>query len=189
MVETSEVDLNGAAAPAAKVYEKTGLTPDVYLISVEPKEGWNNADKNVIDLQKFEVNQTAIETVPTRVWSVEANPASITVGGTSTLKTRLNFNAAVTAVSYAPSPDGKVTIDGNTVNWRSQRNRHHYGHRCGQLQNDNAYRNWRYGWKLGICGQPQRQIQYTGNWVDETSTNHYEGSAKEANDAPALLQV
>ena len=28
------------------------------------------------------------------------------------------------------------------------------------------------------------QIQYTGNWVDETSTNHYEGSAKEANDAP-----
>ena len=66
LVETSEVDLNGAAAPAAKVYEKTGLTPDVYLISVEPKEGWNNADKNVIDLQKFEVNQTAIETVPTR---------------------------------------------------------------------------------------------------------------------------
>lgn len=45
LVETSDVDLNGAAAPAAKVYEKTGLTPDVYLISVEPKEGWNNADK------------------------------------------------------------------------------------------------------------------------------------------------
>ena len=115
LVETSEVDLNGAAAPAARVYEKTGLTPDVYLISVEPKEGWNNADKNVIDLQKFEVNQTAIETVPTRVWSVEANPASITVGGTSTLKTRLNFNAADKAVSYAASPDGKVTIDGSTV--------------------------------------------------------------------------
>ena len=90
LVETSEVDLNGAAAPAAKVYEKTGLTPDVYLISVEPKEGWNNADKNVIDLQKFEVNQTAIETVPTRVWSVEANPASITVGGTSTPPSRLS---------------------------------------------------------------------------------------------------
>ena len=85
------VDLNGEAAPAAKVYEKTGLTPDVDLISVEPKEGWNNPDKNVIDLQKFEVNQAAIETVPTRVWSVEADPASITVGGTSTLKTRLNF--------------------------------------------------------------------------------------------------
>ena len=39
LVETSEVDLNGAAAPAVKVYEKTGLTPDVYLISVEPKAG------------------------------------------------------------------------------------------------------------------------------------------------------
>ncbi|MFR7744975.1 MAG: hypothetical protein ACLU3I_18300 [Acutalibacteraceae bacterium] len=37
------------------------------------------------------------------------------MGGTSTLKTRLNFNAADTAVSYAASPDGKVTIDGSTV--------------------------------------------------------------------------
>lgn len=184
LVETSEVDLNGAAAPAAKVYEKTGLTPDVYLISVEPKEGWNNADKNVIDLQKFEVNQTAIETVPTRVWSVEADPASITVGGTSTLKTRLNFNAAVTAVSYAPSPDGKVTIDGNTVNGAARGTVTITATAAGSSKTTTltvtggTAGNWVY------VDSHSGQIQYTGNWVDETSTNHYEGSAKEANDAP-----
>lgn len=184
LVETSEVDLNGEAAPAAKVYEKTGLTPDVYLISVEPKEGWNNADKNVIDLQKFEVNQTAIETVPTRVWSVEANPASITVGGTSTLKTRLNFNAAVTAVSYAPSPDGKVTIDGNTVNGAARGTVTITATAAGSSKTTTltvtggTAGNWVY------VDSHSGQIQYTGNWVDETSTNHYEGSAKEANDAP-----
>lgn len=184
LVETSEVDLNGEAAPAAKVYEKTGLTPDVYLISVEPKEGWNNADKNVIDLQKFEVNQTAIETVPTRVWSVEANPASITVGGTSTLKTRLNFNAAVTAVSYAPSPDGKVTIDGNTVTGVARGTVTVTATAAGSSKTTTltvtggTAGNWVY------VDSHSGQIQYTGNWVDETSTNHYEGSAKEANDAP-----
>lgn len=184
LVETSEVDLNGEAAPAAKVYEKTGLTPDVYLISVEPKEGWNNADKNVIDLQKFEVNQTAIETVPTRVWSVEANPASITVGGTSTLKTRLNFNAAVTAVSYAPSPDGKVTIDGNTVTGAARGTVTITATAAGSSKTTTltvtggTAGNWVY------VDSHSGQIQYTGNWVDETSTNHYEGSAKEANDAP-----
>lgn len=184
LVETSEVDLNGAAAPAAQVYEKTGLTPDVYLISVEPKEGWNNADKNVIDLQKFEVNQTAIETVPTRVWSVEANPASITVGGTSTLKTRLNFNAAVTAVSYAPSPDGKVTIDGNTVTGVARGTVTITATAAGSSKTTTltvtggTAGNWVY------VDSHSGQIQYTGNWVDETSTNHYEGSAKEANDAP-----
>lgn len=185
LVETSEVDLNGEAAPAAKVYEKTGLTPDVYLISVEPKEGWNNADKNVIDLQKFEVNQTAIETVPTRVWSVEANPASITVGGTSTLKTRLNFNAAVTAVSYAPSPDGKVTIDGNTVTGVARGTVTITATAAGSSKTTTltvtggTAGNWVY------VDSHSGQIQYTGNWVDETSTNHYEGSAKEANDAPS----
>ena len=184
LVETSEVDLNGAAALAAKVYEKTGLTPDVYLISVEPKEGWNNADKNVIDLQKFEVNQTAIETVPTRVWSVEADPASITVGGTSTLKTRLNFNAAVTAVSYAPSPDGKVTIAGNTVNGVARGTVTITATAAGSSKTTTltvtggTAGNWVY------VDSHSGQIQYTGNWVDETSTNHYEGSAKEANDAP-----
>lgn len=184
LVETSEVDLNGAAAPAAKVYEKTGLTPDVYLISVEPKEGWNNADKNVIDLQKFEVNQTAIETVPTRVWSVEADPASITVGETSTLKTRLNFNAAVTAVSYAPSPDGKVTIDGNTVTGVARGTVTITATAAGSSKTTTltvtggTAGNWVY------VDSHSGQIQYTGNWVDETSTNHYEGSAKEANDAP-----
>ena len=184
LVETSEVDLNGAAALAAKVYEKTGLTPDVYLISVEPKEGWNNADKNVIDLQKFEVNQTAIETVPTRVWSVEANPASITVGGTSTLKTRLNFNAADTAVSYAPSPDGKVTIDGNTVNGAARGTVTITATAAGSSKTTTltvtggTAGNWVY------VDSHSGQVQYTGNWVDETSTNHYEGSAKEANDAP-----
>lgn len=184
LVETSDVDLNGAAAPAAKVYEKTGLTPDVYLISVEPKEGWNNADKNVIDLQKFEVNQTAIETVPTRVWSVEANPASITVGGTSTLKTRLNFNAAVTAVSYAPSPDGKVTIDGNTVTGVARGTVAITATAAGSFKTTmltvtgGTAGNWVY------VDSHSGQIQYTGNWVDENSTNHYEGSAKEANDAP-----
>ena len=184
LVETSEVDLNGEAAPAAKVYEKTGLTPDVYLISVEPKEGWNNADKNVIDLQKFEVNQTAIETVPTRVWSVEANPASITVGGTSTLKTRLNFNAAVTAVSYAPSPDGKVTIDGNTVTGVARGTVAITATAAGSFKTTmltvtgGTAGNWVY------VDSHSGQIQYTGNWVDENSTNHYEGSAKEANDAP-----
>ena len=184
LVETSEVDLNGEAAPAAKVYEKTGLTPDVYLISVEPKEGWNNADKNVIDLQKFEVNQTAIETVPTRVWSVEANPASITVGGTSTLKTRLNFNAAVTAVSYAASPDGKVTIDGNTVTGVARGTVTITATAAGSSKTTTltvtggTAGNWVY------VDSHSGQIQYTGNWVDETSTNHYEGSAKEANDAP-----
>lgn len=185
LVETSEVDLNGAAAPAAKVYEKTGLTPDVYLISVEPKEGWNNADKNVIDLQKFEVNQTAIETVPTRVWSVEANPASITVGGTSTLKTRLNFNAAVTAVSYTPSPDGKVTIDGSTVTGVVRGTVTITATAAGSSKTTTltvtggTAGNWVY------VDSHSGQIQYTGNWVDETSTNHYEGSAKEANDAPS----
>lgn len=184
LVETSEVDLNGAAAPAAKVYEKTGLTPDVYLISVEPKEGWNNADKNVIDLQKFEVNQTAIETVPTRVWSVEANPASITVGGTSTLKTRLNFNAADTAVSYAPSPDGKVTIAGDTVTGVARGTVTITATAAGSSKTTTltvtggTAGNWVY------VDSHSGQIQYTGNWVDETSTNHYEGSAKEANDAP-----
>ena len=184
LVETSEVDLNGAAAPAAKVYEKTGLTPDVYLISVEPKEGWNNADKNVIDLQKFEVNQTAIETVPTRVWSVEANPASITVGGTSTLKTRLNFNAAVTAVSQAPSPDGKVTIASNTVTGVARGTVTITATAAGSSKTTTltvtggTAGNWVY------VDSHSGQIQYTGNWVDETSTNHYEGSAKEANDAP-----
>ena len=184
LVETSEVDLNGAAAPAAKVYEKTGLTPDVYLISVEPKEGWNNADKIVIDLQKFEVNQTAIETVPTRVWSVEANPASITVGGTSTLKTRLNFNAAVTAVSYAPSPDGKVTIAGDTVTGVARGTVTITATAAGSSKTTTltvtggTAGNWVY------VDSHSGQIQYTGNWVDETSTNHYEGSAKEANDAP-----
>lgn len=184
LVETSEVDLNGAAAPAAKVYEKTGLTPDVYLISVEPKEGWNNADKNVIDLQKFEVNQTAIETVPTRVWSVEANPASITVGGTSTLKTRLNFNAAVTAVSYAPSPDGKITIDGDTVTGVARGTVTITATAAGSSKTTTltvtggTAGNWVY------VDSHSGQVQYTGNWVDETSTNHYEGSAKEANDAP-----
>lgn len=184
LVETSEVDLNAAAAPAAKVYEKTGLTPDVYLISVEPKEGWNNADKNVIDLQKFEVNQTAIETVPTRVWSVEANPASITVGGTSTLKTRLNFNAAVTAVSYAPSPDGKVTIAGDTVTGVARGTVTITATAAGSSKTTTltvtggTAGNWVY------VDSHSGQIQYTGNWVDETSTNHYEGSAKEANDAP-----
>lgn len=184
LVETSEVDLNGAAAPAAKVYEKTGLTPDVYLISVEPKEGWNNADKNVIDLQKFEVNQTAIETVPTRVWSVEANPASITVGGTSTLKTRLNFNAAVTAVSYAPSPDGKVTIAGDTVTGVARGTVTITATAAGSSKTTTltvtggTAGNWVY------VDSHSGQIRYTGNWVDETSTNHYEGSAKEANDAP-----
>lgn len=185
LVETSEVNLNGAAASAAKVYEKTGLTPDVYLISVEPKEGWNNADKNVIDLQKFEVNQTAIETVPTRVWSVEANPASITVGGTSTLKTRLNFNAAVTAVSYTPSPDGKVTIDGNTVTGVARGTVTITATAAGSSKTTTltvtggTAGNWVY------VDSHSGQIQYTGNWVDETSTNHYEGSAKEANDAPS----
>lgn len=185
LVETSEVDLNGAAAPAAKVYEKTGLTPDVYLISVEPKEGWNNADKNVIDLQKFEVNQTAIETVPTRVWSVEANPASITVGGTSTLKTRLNFNAADTAVSYAASPDGKVTIDGSTVTGAARGTVTITATAAGSSKTTTltvtggTAGNWVY------VDSHSGQIQYTGNWVDETSTNHYEGSAKEANDAPS----
>lgn len=184
LVETSEVDLNGEAAPAAKVYEKTGLTPDVYLISVEPKEGWNNADKNVIDLQKFEVNQTAIETVPTRVWSVEANPASITVGGTSTLKTRLNFNAAVTAVSYAPSPDGKVTIAGDSVTGVARGTVTITATAAGSSKTTTltvtggTAGNWVY------VDSHSGQIQYTGNWVDETSTNHYEGSAKEANDAP-----
>lgn len=184
LVETSEVDLNGAAALAAKVYEKTGLTPDVYLISVEPKEGWNNADKNVIDLQKFEVNQTAIETVPTRVWSVEANPASITVGGTSTLKTRLNFNAAVTAVSYTSSPDGKVTIDGNTVTGVARGTVTITATAAGSSKTTTltvtggTAGNWVY------VGSHSGQIQYTGSWVDETSTNHYKGSAKEANDAP-----
>lgn len=184
LVETSEVDLNGAAAPAAKVYEKTGLTPDVYLISVEPKEGWNNADKNVIDLQKFEVNQTAIETVPTRVWSVEADPASITVGGTSTLKTRLNFNAADTAVSYAASPDGKVTIDGSTVTGAARGTVTITATAAGSSKTTTltvtggTAGNWVY------VDSHSGQIQYTGNWVDETSTNHYEGSAKEANDAP-----
>ena len=184
LVETSEVDLNGAAAPAAKVYEKTGLTPDVYLISVEPKEGWNNADKNVIDLQKFEVNQTAIESVPTRVWSVEANPASITVGGTSTLKTRLNFNAAVTAVSYTPSPDGKVTIEGNTVTGVARGTVTITATAAGSSKTTTltvtggTAGNWVY------VDSHSGQIQYTGNWVDETSTNHYKGSAKEANDAP-----
>lgn len=184
LVETSEVDLNGAAAPAAKVYEKTGLTPDVYLISVEPKEGWNNADKNVIDLQKFEVNQTAIETVPTRVWSVEADPASITVGGTSTLKTRLNFNAAVTAVSYAASPDGKVTIDGSTVTGAARgtvtitATATDSSKTTTLTVTGGTAGNWVY------VDSHSGQIQYTGNWVDETSTNHYEGSAKEANDAP-----
>lgn len=184
LVETSEVDLNGEAAPAAKVYEKTGLTPDVYLISVEPKEGWNNADKNVIDLQKFEVNQTAIETVPTRVWSVEANPASITVGGTSTLKTRLNFNAADTAVSYAASPDGKVTIDGSTVTGAARGTVTITATAAGSSKTTTltvtggTAGNWVY------VDSHSGQIQYTGNWVDETSTNHYEGSAKEANDAP-----
>lgn len=184
LVETSEVDLNGAAAPAATVYEKTGLTPDVYLISVEPKEGWNNADKNVIDLQKFEVNQTAIETVPTRVWSVEANPASITVGGTSTLKTRLNFNAADKAVSYAASPDGKVTIDGSTVTGAARGTVTITATAAGSSKTTTltvtggTAGNWVY------VDSHSGQIQYTGNWVDETSTNHYEGSAKEANDAP-----
>lgn len=184
LVETSEVDLNGEAAPAAKVYEKTGLTPDVYLISVEPKEGWNNADKNVIDLQKFEVNQTAIETVPTRVWSVEADPASITVGGTSTLKTRLNFNAAVTAVSYAASPGGKVTIDGSTVTGAARGTVTITATAAGSSKTTTltvtggTAGNWVY------VDSHSGQIQYTGNWVDETSTNHYEGSAKEANDAP-----
>ena len=184
LVETSEVDLNGAAALAAKVYEKTGLTPDVYLISVEPKEGWNNADKNVIDLQKFEVNQTAIETVPTRVWSVESNPASITVGGTSTLKTRLNFNAADKAVSYAPSPDGKVTIDGSTVTGAARGTVTITATAAGSSKTTTltvtggTAGNWVY------VDSHSGQIQYTGNWVDETSTNHYEGSAKEANDAP-----
>lgn len=184
LVETSEVDLNGAAAPTAKVYEKTGLTPDVYLISVEPKEGWNNADKNVIDLQKFEVNQTAIETVPTRVWSVEADPASITVGGTSTLKTRLNFNAADTAVSYAASPDGKVTIDGSTVTGAARGTVTITATAAGSSKTTTltvtggTAGNWVY------VDSHSGQIQYTGNWVDETSTNHYEGSAKEANDAP-----
>ena len=184
LVETSEVDLNGAAAPAAKVYEKTGLTPDVYLISVEPKEGWNNADKNVIDLQKFEVNQTAIETVPTRVWSVEADPASITVGGTSTLKTRLNFNAAVTAVSYAPSPDGKITIAGDTVTGVARGTVTITATAAGSSKTTTltvtggTAGNWVY------VDSHSGQVQYTGNWVDETSTNHYEGSAKEANDAP-----
>ena len=184
LVETSEVDLNGEAATAAKVYEKTGLTPDVYLISVEPKEGWNNADKNVIDLQKFEVNQTAIETVPTRVWSVEANPASITVGGTSTLKTRLNFNAADTAVSYAASPDGKVTIDGSTVTGAARGTVTITATAAGSSKTTKltvtggTAGNWVY------VDSHSGQIQYTGNWVDETSTNHYEGSAKEANDAP-----
>lgn len=184
LVETSEVDLNGAAAPAARVYEKTGLTPDVYLISVEPKEGWNNADKNVIDLQKFEVNQTAIETVPTRVWSVEANPASITVGGTSTLKTRLNFNAADKAVSYAASPDGKVTIDGSTVTGAARGTVTITATAAGSSKTTTltvtggTAGNWVY------VDSHSGQIQYTGNWVDETSTNHYEGSAKEANDAP-----
>lgn len=184
LVETSEVDLNGAAALAAKVYEKTGLTPDVYLISVEPKEGWNNADKNVIDLQKFEVNQTAIETVPTRVWSVEADPASITVGGTSTLKTRLNFNAADKAVSYAASPDGKVTIDGSTVTGVARGTVTITATAAGSSKTTTltvtggTAGNWVY------VDSHSGQIQYTGNWVDETSTNHYEGSAKEANDAP-----
>lgn len=184
LVETSEVDLNGAAAPAARVYEKTGLTPDVYLISVEPKEGWNNADKNVIDLQKFEVNQTAIETVPTRVWSVEADPASITVGGASTLKTRLNFNAADTAVSYAASPDGKVTIDGSTVTGAARGTVTITATAAGSSKTTTltvtggTAGNWVY------VDSHSGQIQYTGNWVDETSTNHYEGSAKEANDAP-----
>ena len=184
LVETSEVDLNGAAALAAKVYEKTGLTPDVYLISVEPKEGWNNADKNVIDLQKFEVNQTAIETVPTRVWSVESNPASITVGGTSTLKTRLNFNAADKAVSYAPSPDGKVTIDGSTVTGAARGTVTITATAAGSSKTTTltvtggTAGNWVY------VDSHSGQIQYTGNWGDETSTNHYEGSAKEANDAP-----
>lgn len=184
LVETSEVDLNGAAALAAKVYEKTGLTPDVYLISVEPKEGWNNADKNVIDLQKFEVDQTAIETVPTRVWSVEANPASITVGGASTLKTRLNFNAADTAVSYAASPGGKVTIDGSTVTGAARGTVTITATAAGSSKTTTltvtggTAGNWVY------VDSHSGQIQYTGNWVDETSTNHYEGSAKEANDAP-----
>lgn len=184
LVETSEVDLNGAAALAAKVYEKTGLTPDVYLISVEPKEGWNNADKNVIDLQKFEVNQTAIEPVPTRVWSVESNPASITVGGTSTLKTRLNFNAADKAVSYAPSPDGKVTIDGSTVTGAARGTVTITATAAGSSKTTTltvtggTAGNWVY------VDSHSGQIQYTGNWGDETSTNHYEGSAKEANDAP-----
>ena len=184
LVETSEVDLNGAAAPAVKVYEKTGLTPDVYLISVEPKEGWNNADKNVIDLQKFEVNQTAIETVPTRVWSVEANPASITVGGTSTLKTRLNFNAADTAVSYAASPDGKVTIAGSTVTGAARGTVTITATAAGSSKTTTltvtggTAGNWVY------VDSHSGQIQYTGSWVDETSTNHYKGSAKEANDAP-----
>lgn len=189
LVETSEVNLNGAAASAAKVYEKTGLTPDVYLISVEPKEGWNNADKNVIDLQKFEVNQTAIETVPTRVWSVESNPASITVGGTSTLKTRLNFNAAVTAVSYAPSPDGKVTIEGNTVTGVARGTVTITATAAGSSKTTTltvtggTAGNWVY------VDSHSGQIQYTGNWVDETSTNHYEGSAKEANDAPGATAI
>ena len=184
LVETSEVDLNGEAAPAAKVYEKTGLTPDVYLISVEPKEGWNNADKNVIDLQKFEVNQTAIETVPTRVWSVEADPASITVGGTSTLKTRLNFNAAVTAVSYAPSPDGKVTIASNTVTGVARGTVTITATAAGSSKTTTltvtggTAGNWVY------VDSHSGQIQYTGNWGDENSANHYEGSAKEVNDAP-----
>lgn len=184
LVETSEVDLNGAAALAAKVYEKTGLTPDVYLISVEPKEGWNNADKNVIDLQKFEVNQTAIETVPTRVWSVEADPASITVGGTSTLKTRLNFNAADTAVSYAASPDGKVTIDGSTVTGAARGTVTITATAAGSSKTTTltvtggTAGNWVY------VDSHSGQIQYTGNWGDENSANHYEGSAKEANDAP-----
>lgn len=184
LVETSEVDLNGAAAPAAKVYEKTGLTPDVYLISVEPKEGWNNADKNVIDLQKFEVNQTAIEAVPTRVWSVEANPASITVGGTSTLKTRLNFNAADKAVSYAASPDGKVTIDGSTVTGAARGTVTITATAAGSSKTTmltvtgGTAGNWVY------VDSHSGQIQYTGNWGDENSANHYEGSAKEANDAP-----
>lgn len=184
LVETSEVDLNGAAALAAKVYEKTGLTPDVYLISVEPKEGWNNADKNVIDLQKFEVDQTAIETVPTRVWSVEANPASITVGGTSTLKTRLNFNAADTAVSYAASPGGKVTIDGSTVTGAARGTVTITATAAGSSKTTTltvtggTAGNWVY------VDSHSGQIQYAGNWGDENSANHYEGSAKEANDAP-----
>lgn len=184
LVETSEVDLNGAAAPAAKVYEKTGLTPDVYLISVEPKEGWNNADKNVIDLQKFEVNQTAIETVPTRVWSVEADPASITVGGTSTLKTRLNFNAAVTAVSYAPSPDGKVTIAGDTVTGVARGTVTITATAAGSSKTTTLTVTGGTAGNWVSVDSHSGQIQYTGNWVDETSTNHYEGSAKEANDAP-----
>ena len=173
------------------LFTAESLENKAHVLTIEPKNdglrtptGGGPRPHDGVQITKLQYKGPEKGQAPDGLYSVEIDQTDIPVGGTARITALAPFNSA-SSVSYESadkniatvSTDGIVTGVGAgqttiTVKHGSDSKEVAVTVTAGQLNT------W-----VRVDSHDGR-ISYTGSWIDENSSGHYQGKAKEAKDAP-----